>query len=302
MTYEDKLIEIVNSNSNIMVLTAENRAAIRNLSGKVGSKFLDTGINEMTLVGVSAGLALRGIVPVTHAISAFLTMRSFEFIRTDVGYPNLPVKLVGSFAGFLSDANGPTHQALEDIALMRVIPNLNIFCPADNDDLIKGLEKVIKSPNPFYIRYNNRDTGFSHNEEFEIGKAEFFGEHGDISIIVYGALFFECFNTMKILQNNGLKVNVINLRTVKPADEKLIADSLNNNKLIVTVEDHFVTGGLNSIVSEIAVQKKITAEIMPIGFNNKWFKPLMFKDAIEYEGFSPEKLSDRILVNFRNIK
>ena len=134
MTYEDILRELVEHDNRFMVLTAENRAAIRNLPDQIGDRFVDTGITEQTLVGVSAGLALRGRIPVAHALATFLTMRAFEFIRTDVGISGLPVKLVGGFSGFLSEANGPTHQAIEDVSIMRGIPNINVFCPADEED------------------------------------------------------------------------------------------------------------------------------------------------------------------------
>src|SRR6476620_6530455 len=124
-----------------MVLTAENRAAIRNLPAKIGDRFIDVGIAEQTMIGMAAGLALRGRIPVCHALATFLTLRAFEFIRTDVGIAKLPVKLVGSVPGFLSEGNGPTHQAIEDIALMRGIPNMQVFCPADERELVQMLPK-----------------------------------------------------------------------------------------------------------------------------------------------------------------
>src|SRR6476620_1574638 len=114
-----------------MVLTAENRAAIRNLPAKIGDRFIDVGIAEQTMIGMAAGLALRGRIPVCHALATFLTLRAFEFSRPDVGIPRLPVKLVGGVPGFLSDGHRPTHQALEDIALMRGVPGMQVFCPAD---------------------------------------------------------------------------------------------------------------------------------------------------------------------------
>src|SRR5262249_19410270 len=146
---------------------------------------------EQTLVGVSAGLALRGRIPVAHALAAFLTMRAFEFIRTDVGLPRLPVKLVGGIPGLLSEANGPTHQALEDVALMRTIPNLGVFCPADEEDLLLGLEKVFRSEQPFYVRFNGRRAAVSHRKNFEIGRAEQVRDGRDIAVLVYGTLFRE---------------------------------------------------------------------------------------------------------------
>src|SRR3954467_9142076 len=135
MSYEDTLLACATADERLMVMTAENRAAIRSLPAALGDRFVDVGIAEQTMIGMAAGLALRGRIPVVHALAAFLTMRAFEFIRTDVGIARLPVKLVGGVAGFLSEANGPTHQAIEDIALMRGIPHMQIFCPTDHHEL-----------------------------------------------------------------------------------------------------------------------------------------------------------------------
>src|SRR5262249_56711334 len=143
VTYEERLTEIAESNADVVVMTAENRAAIRNLPGRLGSRFIDVGIAEQTLVGAAAGLALRGRVPVVHALATFLTMRAFEFIRTDVGIAQLPAKLVGALAGFLSEANGPTHQALEDVSLMRGIPGVNVCCPADQQEMVDALSVLV---------------------------------------------------------------------------------------------------------------------------------------------------------------
>ena len=134
-------------------MTAENRAPIRNLPAQLGPRFIDVGICEQTMVGMAAGLALRGRMPVVHALATFLTLRAFEFIRTDVGIAGLPVKLVGAVPGFLSEANGPTHQALEDVALMRGIPGMDVVCPADEEELAQVLPAVLRSPRPTYLRH-----------------------------------------------------------------------------------------------------------------------------------------------------
>ncbi|HTY58983.1 MAG TPA: transketolase, partial [Bacteroidota bacterium] len=145
-TYEQVIREAAARDENIVVMTAENRVAIRNLPNELGLRFIDLGIAEQTMVGAAAGLALRGRKPVVHALATFLTMRAFEFIRTDVGIGNLPVKLVGGVPGFLSDGNGPTHQAIEDVAIMRGIPGMQVFCPADEEDLASCLPALLASP------------------------------------------------------------------------------------------------------------------------------------------------------------
>src|SRR5262245_10656217 len=206
-SYGEALLALALADERIVVMTAENRAPIRALPAALGDRFIDTGITEQTMVGMAAGLALRGRVPVVHALATFLTMRAFEFIRTDVGIPSLPVKLVGTVPGILSEANGPTHQALEDIALLRGIPGMRVFCPADRDDLVAGLEAVIADPSPWYIRHCDRAPadGVEHTP-LEIGKAEVFDAtaEDDAAVIVAGALFNEAWEAAALLRDAGL--------------------------------------------------------------------------------------------------
>ncbi|OGU76331.1 MAG: transketolase [Ignavibacteria bacterium RBG_16_34_14] len=294
MNYEQKLLELIKKNERIIILTAENRAAMRNLPALIGDRFIDVGIAEQTMVGMAAGLALRGRIPIVHALATFLTMRAFEFIRTDVGIGKLPVKLVGAVPGFLSEANGPTHQAIEDISIMRGIPGMNIFCPSDEVDLLIGLEEVIENPDPFYIRYNNMQSSVEHETKFEIGKAEVVFEGRDVVILTYGILLKQAVEATEILKLEGKSVGVINLRTLKPIDKELLIKTCKNSFLVVTLEDHFITGGLYSILSEILVEEQIICKVLPIGLNNKWFKPTLLSDVFEYEGFTGEAISEKI--------
>src|SRR5690349_1489975 len=188
ISYEETLRQLALANEDIVVVTAENRAAIRNLPAVLGPRFIDVGISEQTMVGAAAGLALRGRVPLCHSLATFLTLRAFEFIRTDVGIAQLPVKLVGGVPGFLSEANGPTHQAIEDIALMRGIPGMQVFCPADVEELVAMLPVAIKSGAPGYIRYNASAPAVEHGEPFAIGKAETLGAGQDVALLTYGFL------------------------------------------------------------------------------------------------------------------
>lgn len=293
MNYEQVLFDLASSYEQIIILTAENRAAIRNLPEKIPNRFFDTGITEQTMVGISAGLALRGRIPIVHGLAAFLTMRAFEFIRTDIGIANLPVKLIGSFAGFLSEANGPTHQALEDVALMRGIPNMNVFCPADEEELIIGLREIIKIDSPYYVRYNNIKPLIIH-EKFQEGRAEVISDGKDVALLVYGMLFNQVLIASEKLEEEGIKTKVVNIRTLKPIDEEEILKAANDCELIVILEDHFITGGLYSIVSEILLRNKKTANVFPMALNNNWFKPGLLNDVLDYEGFSADKIKNKI--------
>lgn len=301
MNYDTLLKDILLKDERIIILTAEDRSAIKTLPLYADKRFIDTGINEMTMISVATGFALRGRIPICHCYSAFMTMRAFEFIRSDIGIANLPVKLVGSYSGIQSGPNGPTHQALEDISLMRGIPNMKIYCPADLEDMLLGIEKVINEASPFYIRYNNRESGVEHNQNFEIGIAEKFGDGKDIAILVYGYLFKEAFEVKNLLEKDGFHITLLNLRTLKPIDEEMIVDCLKTCRLIVTLEDHFITGGLFTILSEITVKNKICAEILPIAFENKWFKPTIISKALEFEGLTPNSIAMQIEKRYKSL-
>lgn len=300
-TYEQTLLEMMAADERIIVMTAENRAAIRNLPNLMPDRFIDTGITEQTMVGAAAGLALRGRVPVIHALATFLTLRAFEFVRTDVGIGNLPVKLVGGVPGFLSDGNGPTHQAIEDVALMRGIPHMHVFCPADEQDMLLGLTHILNSPHPTYVRYNGLKPVVDHSPDFEIGRAEVWRTAGsvsprnDIAILVYGMLFAQAWEAKALLEAEGFSVRLINVRMPKPIDEEVILQAARESDLLVTIEDHFLTGGLFSIVAETLLRHGETADVLPFALEERWFRPALLGDVLRYEGFTGEQIAARVL-------
>ena len=293
--YEQTLLEMMAADERIIVMTAENRAAIRNLPNLTPDRFIDTGITEQTMVGAAAGLALRGRVPVIHALATFLTLRAFEFVRTDVGIGNLPAKLVGGVPGSLSDGNGPTHQAIEDVALMRGIPHMHVFCPADEQDMLLGLPHIINSPNPTYIRYNGLKPVIDHAADFVIGQSEQVSDGSDVSILVYGMLFAQAWEAKSLLEAEGLSVRLVNVRMPKPIDEEAVLRAARETNLVVTLEDHFLTGGLFSIVAETLLRHGETAEVLPFALDERWFRPALLNDVLRFEGFTGEQIAARIL-------
>lgn len=294
MNYEQALRQLVLADERYVVMTAENRAAIRNLAGELNGRFIDTGITEQAMIGAAAGLALRGRVPVAHALATFLTLRAFEFVRTDVGIGQLPVKLVGGVPGFLSDGNGPTHQALEDVSLMRGIPGMQVFCPANEQDLVLGLRAMLESPHPCYIRHNPLPAPIDHDPNFEIGKAELVADGRDVTLLVYGMLFKETLVAREKLVDRGLSVRLLNLRTVWPVDETAVLRAARETSLLVTIEDHFLTGGLYSIVSELLVRHQIMAPVLPLALAHRWFKPALLDDVLAYEGFTGPQIAEKV--------
>ncbi len=287
--YEDLILTLTSSDNRYLVLTAENRALIRNLPQSIGEKFIDTGITEQTMIGVAAGLALRGRIPICHALAAFLTMRSFEFIRTDIGIANLNVKLCGFIPGILSDANGPTHQAIEDISIMRGIPNMHVFAPANAEDMLQMLPIIWSSPNPSYIRVLTQKGTYNHSE-FHYGKAEVIKKGNDANILVYGYLFNEALLASETINASGLSIGLVNMRCLKPIDEALIIELANEGKPIFIIEDHFQIGGLYTIVAETLLKNNKTAKVHSISFQERWFKPSLLSAVLEYEKMNAHHL------------
>jgi len=299
-TYEQVLREAALADEEIVVMTAENRVAIRNLPRELGRRFIDVGIAEGTMVGAAAGLALRGRKPVVHALATFLTMRAFEFIRTDVGIGNLPVKLVGGVPGFLSDGNGPTHQALEDVALMRGIPHMQVFSPADGEDMVIGLPAILASPSPCYIRYNALPAPVRHDTAFTPGKAELVAEGADVAILVHGFLLREVMRALPPLRERGISARVLNMRMLEPVDESAILGAARETGLVVSVEDHFRKGGLATIVAEVLTRHTTAARHLPLALDGRWFTPGLLEPVLDNEGFTGPQIAQKILEALRN--
>ncbi len=291
--------ELTGRNPDVVVMTAENRAPMRKLATELGDRFIDVGIAEQTLIGASAGLALRGRIPIVHAFSSFLTMRAFEFIRTDIGVGGLPVKLFGAMSGFLSEANGPTHQALEDIALMRGIPGMHVVCPADAEDLLCALDEIIASPKPCYVRYTSATPAAHHVTDFEFGRAETVLKGKDIAILTYGLLLREAVKAAELLAAEDVSVRLLNMRSLVPIDEAAILRAAEETRMIVTIEDHFRTGGLFSVLAELLAVNRVACDVLPIALEDRWFKPALLNEALEFEGFTGPQLAGRILDHYR---
>ena len=292
--YQELILHTVQTDPRFIVMTAENRALVRELPKLIGKRFIDTGITEQTMIGMAAGLALQGRIPICHALTSFLTMRAFEFIRTDVGIPNLRVKLSGFIPGVLSDANGPTHQAIEDISIMRGIPGMHVFAPGDANDMLKMLPTIWASEHPSYVRVLTQSSTYDH-EAFVYGKAETLSIGTDANIFTYGFLFNESFKAWQMLNDMGISTGLINMRSLKPVDEEVIVKLAKQNSPMFVVEDHFKTGGLYSIVAEVLLKHQLTAEVHSISFNEKWFKPGLLNDVLELEKMNAASLKKTII-------
>tara|TARA_B100002051_G_C16705315_1_gene623410 strand:+ start:713 stop:1615 length:903 start_codon:yes stop_codon:yes gene_type:complete len=293
--YEESLYELTKKNKEVVILTAENRFSMRNLPNLIGEKFIDVGIMEQNLVGVSAGLSKCGKIPIMHALSAFLTMRSFEFIRTDLGYPNLKSIIVGTFTGFNSQANGPTHQAIEDIGLMRLIPNLKIFAPSNIYEMCNIFKIIDQFDSPLYLRYND-DTEINYGSDvFNFGENIKIKDGKNIAILTYGINLKSSVKASELLEKKKIFPSIYNFRFMNFKNDKYLKKILNTYSKLVVIEDHFSNGGLTSIVKEESYNQKINNKLLEINLEDRFFKPSLINDVLEHEGFTPKDIYNKIL-------
>ncbi|RZJ61177.1 MAG: transketolase, partial [Hymenobacter sp.] len=205
----------------------------------------------------------------------------------------LPVKISAFVPGFLSDGNGPTHQAIEDVSLMRGIPGMTVFAPADEADMLAMLPAIWASPSPAYLRVNTRPGTYQH-APYEMGKAEIVSEGTDITILTYGMLFEQALIAKDLLTEAGYSVGLVNLRSLKPLDTEAVLHVVRGGSLVVTLEDHFQTGGLYSILAELLLENELTAKVLPLALKERWYKPGLLSEVLEYEGFTGQHIARRI--------
>jgi transketolase len=236
-------------------------------------RFLNIGVAEQNMIGIASGLALTGKKVYISTIIPFLIMRCFEQIRNDICYHNLDITLLGSGAGLTYGILSSTHFALEDIALMRSLPNMNIFAPADGTEAKLGIQELKNLNKPLYIRMSAREEPIIYDKsyKFKFGKGSIVKKGKDIILFVSGAIMGEVLEATKTLESqHGIKSEVVNIHSVKPIDKELVLKEIKNKKMIFTVEEHYKTGGLGSAVAEILSEIKDSPTLKIIGVENNF--------------------------------
>lgn len=268
------LLELAEINFQVVGLCADLTESTRmqDFSRKFPERFIQVGVAEQNLVGVAAGLALAGKIPFAASYAAFQPANSWGVIRTSVAYSNLNVKLVSSHAGLATGPDGATHQSLEDIALMRVLPNMTVLVPADYEEARKAVHKAGEIQGPVYIQLSRAVTEPITNIDspFEIGKSTTLSHGNDLTFISSGPILTNVLEATKQLAEIGIKARVINMATIKPLDEFVIEESLETTKVIITVEDQQIIGGLGSAVCEIAAGMATDKRVFRIGVNDSF--------------------------------
>ncbi|MDI6602065.1 MAG: transketolase family protein [Thermoanaerobacteraceae bacterium] len=256
--YGEGLLYLVENNPNVIVMDADVAKSTRTewIKQKHPDRFIDMGISEQDMVATAAGLALGGKIPFVSTYGVFLAGRAWDQIRTSVCYMDLNVKFGGAHGGLSVGPDGATHQALEEFALMRVLPNMALVVPADAVETKKATIAAASIPGPVYIRFGREPVPVITNEDspFEIGKANLINDGKDVTIIANGQMVYQSMLAAEELNKQGVSAKVINLHTLKPIDEEIIMKAAKETGCIVTAEEHQIYGGLGSTVAEVVVK------------------------------------------------
>lgn len=263
--FGEAMLEIAESNSQVVALTADLTESLRltKFANQYPNQFIQVGIAEQNMVGVAAGLAIGGKIPFATSFAVFSPGRTWEQIRDSVCYSNLPVVIVGGHTGLNVGEDGYTQQGLEDLALMRVLPNMTVVSPVDYNQTKQAVHALASLKQPAYLRLTREKTInlTKPTDNFEIGKAQILKTGTDLTVIGSGPILAEVYQVAEKLNNS---IEIINLHTIKPVDTTTIIQSLNKTKAFITIEEHQLIGGVASAVTDALVKDNVSSKLLSL--------------------------------------
>ncbi|SDB60110.1 transketolase family protein [Butyrivibrio sp. INlla16] len=266
--YLNTLYDLAMNDKRVYALISDNGAIVYDKYRKdLSEQYLNIGISEANMLGMAAGMASRGKIPFAYTIGSFLAYRAYEFIRNDVCLQNQNVKIVGTGAGEVYSALGPTHHTTEDLGGLRSLPNLTILSPASPMEVMKATRAAYEFNGPIYLRLgtNKEPEIYDNDYEYVIGKGIALRDGDDLTIVGTGSILKDVLDVVDKLKSDGISIRVINIHTIKPFDREIIEAAIDETGKILTVEDHNVIGGIGSAVSEVIAEYGKAVEFKRIG-------------------------------------
>jgi transketolase len=293
--YGETLAELGAENGNIVVLDADLSGSTKTgvFAKKFPERFFNMGIAEANMVGTAAGLAAAGKIPFVSTFAIFAAGRAWEQIRQSVAYPKANVKIVPTHGGVTVGEDGGSHQSVEDIAIMRAIPNMTVIVPADGPETKQAIRAAAVYRGPVYIRLgrNKVPTVFDDGYRFQIGKGVEVAAGTDLTFITTGLMTAQAVTAADLLSKEGISARVVHLATIKPLDEELILKAARETGAIVTAEEHSVIGGLGGAVAELLSEKQ-PVTVKRVGINDRFGTSGKAEELLKYFGLTPEGLVD----------
>lgn len=269
----DRLYEIASKDRNVMLVSADMGApSLDKFREDLGSQYLCVGIAEQSMITVATGLALSGKKAYTYAIMPFATLRCYEITRVDLSMMNLPVTIIGVGAGFSYDDSGPTHHSTEDISAMRALPNMTILNASDSVMAAEFAEISYRLPGPSYVRLDRQVLPIIYEQDTDFFGGSFHHKTGkDVAIIATGNMVHNAFEIANKLEEQSIYAGVIDLYRLKPINAELLLKQIGNSEKVVTIEEHFLDGGMGSAVAEVLVDNDITLPVKRFGIQDKYY-------------------------------
>ena len=296
-SYGEALAELGKKNEKIVVLDADLSSATKtNIFAKeFPERFLDMGIAEANMIGTAAGLATCGKIPYVSTFAAFAAGRAYDQIRCSVCYPKLNVKICVTHSGITVGEDGATHQMIEDISMMRTMPNMTVMTTSDDVETKWAVEEISKIEGPVYLRLARVKTSkiYDENQKFEIGKAIQIGEGTDATIFATGVTVEQALIAKEELHKQGIEVRVVDMHTIKPIDKEMIIKCAKATKKLISVEDHSVIGGLGSAISEVLTEN-YPVKLKRIGIKDCFGRSGKAEELIKYFGIDSESIKKTV--------
>lgn len=305
MIYGDALADLGAVRSDIVVLDADLYKSTRTVvfAQKFPDRFFDMGIAEQDMLSTAAGLAASGFVPYTNSFALFITARCYDQIRIQIAYPSLPVKIVGSSAGLTQGPDGASHQSLEDVTLMRALPNMTVVVPADEIETRQATAAIADVAGPVYFRLGRYPTPrvFGKDYQFRVGKMATLREGGDIAILACGHMTAKALDAADLLAKDGVQARVVNVSTIKPLDAAAVLAAVKGCSHIFTVEEHSIIGGLGSAVAEVMAEHP-GAPLHRLGVRDQFGESGVADELLEKYGLQPQGIYASITSALRSRK
>ena len=303
-TFGMAAVELAKECDELMVLTSDvsTSAGLERYRRTYPEKFLDVGIAEQNLIGIAAGLASEGKLVVTATFAPFQTMRCCEQIRVNLGYMGHKVCMVGLASGLALGTLGYTHCCFEDMAVMRAIPNMTVLSPADCGETVNCLVAALEHNGPVYLRLSGANVNppvYKDDYDFQIGKAVTLREGADITVFATGTMVHQALGAAEILAESGVDAAVVDMHTIKPIDQEAIKAASERSKLLVSVEEHNVVGGLGSAIAEYSATLCSTPRQVFIGIPDAYGKAGEYPDLLEKYELTAPQIAARIKAELR---
>ena len=296
-SYGEALAQLGEENEKIVVLDADLSSATKTsiFAKKYPERFFDMGIAEADMLGTAAGLATCGKIPYVSTFAVFSAGRAYDQIRASICYPNLNVKICATHSGITVGEDGATHQMIEDISLMRTLPNMTVMCTSDDIQTKWAVKEISKIDGPVYLRLARLSTNIIYEEgqKFEIGKAVQIGEGTDATVFATGVTVQEALKAQEELEKKGINIRVVDIHTIKPIDVDMIVKCAKETKKLISIEDHNIIGGLGSAISEVLTQYE-PKKLIRLGINDTFGKSGNAEELMKYYGITSKNIVENV--------